>query len=1684
MAKAMAAALVRAGVCSAADINMSARTQASLDAIRALGYGTGTNGEARRPLYFQQRMQSSRTAVFVKCRYVPPGVSLATLTKAVSHVPIARIMPNVLCAIGEGSTGYCISPCGDATIAMLIRALEAFGPAHAIPESLFDVYSAISGSSNLPFFAAWSHRFFKTSGVSPLARGFEKCATTHILKSLPWVSGARSLLLKKRALLLSWCVRQRPGICPHVHRSADRRGSTMSVRGIATLAQMEQQHPAALRDRITSPGGTTIAGLLAMERRAFRASDPSEASGPDYWETALVSFLHQNRSPRQASTRSKPSAGKHSDKVKEPGGRDLASEDRLHNLCRSDSRAQAVFTKAASTGFPERSMPLSFAMLLGWHQQQRASAEEPARPRAVSLQTLTTSEDLGAALPPGASVAAEGGDGRLNNMNELACTSNKDGSDEPGQAADFEQLANYAAPAATIPTARAGPRQPRRVRIARISEETAAAISSQQVVIDLRSICKELVENALDAGATSIDVRLMDCGLGGVEVRDNGNGISPENLEFLGVFARALSQLKKYLQLDARASQGKAGLFARQLLELNMSRTEEAAVLCFCVERSTGSRHATSKISSFEDIYSKLDSLGFRGEALSSLCFVSRLSIVTRCRSADFGTRIFFDQNGRQVVREAAAREVGTTVSVEDIFARMPLRRRTMEQTKQRQLQDALALMQRIALLHATSCRIVFSNFDPNTGGRSTFLATKGTSSGLMEAALAVYGSKQLAACTEIKLSGKEPGREWRLEAVISRPPHGVRSAGLQHFFVKRRAVEFPQLLQKLLNKKWKEVSSRGLFPVCLAFLELDASLLDINVRKDKQQVLLAVERDIAQALLEAVSTTLAPSVGSFGFGPGEKQRQLSIKTLSMSHLPESSQGEQADPRPLRDEEREQIDQDDQRTQQYKPQQEQGQPSVPMEPEERRVSGKAAASRPSGGCSLDGNAPSIESDRILIAQVQGDRGVMGSDGDAHSIEGVESQHGGAEEATGSLTALLPSEGMRPRQPLFGARRQRSQPRQPHEARGAVFEEQQQLCQQEQQLQEHRRFDGPPDDAPVQRDLALTALETAAACSPFLEGRLSASSVVSPLLPMDEEADFIAAEVMAAAVGECRLNLNEVYSVVETDAFASTQGQRNTADDDWMSTKTAPAWADAPTDFSLSAGDAAPRGVKDTNFFLFKKDFFSDLKLVGQFNEGFIIASLRHTRRTRNQPALARDSERAVSCGGAGISSSGSADRSKTVNSLFIIDQHASDEKRIFEALNEEFRPRMQPLISPLKLNLPAELIAAVEAFAPHLSANGFGWIVCNQESPQWPLQLSQSVFALPHNSSAAKTRQTSAFFLKSLTDQQQSQAEPAKSAKESKVRDVDTWDACAPEDDEEVVLRERRCFLTGLPVVEGRQLTASDFLDFLAALASEDQGKAMWKGTMPQPVPPASEGRAQSQRASPHHRVLQYRPSRVWDILASKACRSAVMIGDALAPHRQLAILRRMATLQLPFNCPHGRPTMRHLIDVSDKEFEHESGGNFSGEARHQQSLQAKEIYVNTQPSRALNSFGSELGDTTCRKKRPASPAQHLDNQHQKIHHQDPQESQHFPTARQMYKDGPLRTACQPSTAQTVPGDDDSPSLFSEDDDLLAQEESQVAGSTVGIALDATREEVGTAEQESDTATQRAFNGLCLTFIG
>jgi hypothetical protein len=163
-------------------------------------------------------------------------------------------------------------------------------------------------------------------------------------------------------------------------------------------------------------------------------------------------------------------------------------------------------------------------------------------------------------------------------------------------------------------------------KIVAMSASTRQRICSDQVIVDLPSVLKELIENSLDAGATKIDVRVKDHGVHMLEVSDNGKGI----------------------------------------------RTADLAGVAL--------RHHTSKISQFDDL-ERLKSFGFRGEALNSLATLASLSMSTRAAADPIGTAISYGPGGEVISRTTLARDVGTTATVEDLFAPFPVRRKTLERT-------------------------------------------------------------------------------------------------------------------------------------------------------------------------------------------------------------------------------------------------------------------------------------------------------------------------------------------------------------------------------------------------------------------------------------------------------------------------------------------------------------------------------------------------------------------------------------------------------------------------------------------------------------------------------------------------------------------------------------------------------------------------------------------------------------------------------------------------------------------------------------------------------------------------------------------------------------------------------------------------------------------------------------------
>ncbi|KAJ6632243.1 hypothetical protein B0H10DRAFT_1976681 [Mycena sp. CBHHK59/15] len=232
-----------------------------------------------------------------------------------------------------------------------------------------------------------------------------------------------------------------------------------------------------------------------------------------------------------------------------------------------------------------------------------------------------------------------------------------------------------------------------------IDKSTIHRITSGQVVIDLQTAVKELVENSLDAGTTILEVRFKQYGLATIEVIDNGGGISEENYEGLAL------------------------------------------------------KNHTSKLSSFADL-STVTTFGFRGEALSSLCALCESVVVSTAVQPPMGVTLEMETSGKIRSKGKVARQRGTTITLTNLFTPLPVRRKEFERNAKREFGKALALLNAYALGPCSSnsgVRLTVSN-QIEKGQKSVQIRTQGTPS-LRASVLALWGPKALDNIIDLDLS-------------------------------------------------------------------------------------------------------------------------------------------------------------------------------------------------------------------------------------------------------------------------------------------------------------------------------------------------------------------------------------------------------------------------------------------------------------------------------------------------------------------------------------------------------------------------------------------------------------------------------------------------------------------------------------------------------------------------------------------------------------------------------------------------------------------------------------------------------------------------------------------------------------------------------------------------------------------
>ena len=340
-------------------------------------------------------------------------------------------------------------------------------------------------------------------------------------------------------------------------------------------------------------------------------------------------------------------------------------------------------------------------------------------------------------------------------------------------------------------------------RIHLLDENTANKIAAGEVVERPAAVVKELVENALDAGANNITIQISGGGLEMIRVVDDGSGIAAEDVP---------------LALQ---------------------------------------RHATSKIKTADDLSAVL-SLGFRGEALPSIASVSRFCLVTRQADSLTGTEIIV--HGGNIVRlEEAGCPVGTEVKVEDLFYNTPARLKFIKSAAA-ETARITAAVQRLALAWPEVA------FTLTVNGKNK-LVTPG--SGQREDAVAqILGRQNMRQLLPVQWTGSL----LTLEGFVSKPSLSRANRNLQYFFVNRRPIQSPLLLDAL-QTAYHTLLPRHRFPAAVLYLVLDPAAVDVNVHPTKREVRFTQERDLYRQLMAGVKAALkensligelrAPSISS-----------------------------------------------------------------------------------------------------------------------------------------------------------------------------------------------------------------------------------------------------------------------------------------------------------------------------------------------------------------------------------------------------------------------------------------------------------------------------------------------------------------------------------------------------------------------------------------------------------------------------------------------------------------------------------------------------------------------------------------------------------------------------------------------------------------------------------------------------
>ncbi|XP_053967494.1 mismatch repair endonuclease PMS2 isoform X2 [Anastrepha ludens] len=854
-----------------------------------------------------------------------------------------------------------------------------------------------------------------------------------------------------------------------------------------------------------------------------------------------------------------------------------------------------------------------------------------------------------------------------------------------------------------------------------IAKDTVHRICSGQVVLTLAVAVKELVENSVDAGATLVEVKLRDHGLESVEVSDNGCGVHERDLEAMTA------------------------------------------------------KYHTSKIREFIDLQN-VETFGFRGEALSSLCALSDLVVATRHASHDVGTRMELDHEGRIKKRSPCARSVGTTVTLTNLFATLPVRRRDFVRNIRKEFNKMCQILQAYCLV-ARGVRIICSN-QTVKGAKLVVMQTHGSQDILANIA-AVFGNRQTTELLPLKTpcnEGQELTEEslraelqvevgaadsmeitsediaqlkaahFQLEGFVSSCSHGAgrSSKDRQYFYINSRPCDLKNI-SKIVNDTYHRYNSHQ-YPFVFLNINTARSDVDVNLTPDKRQLLLNNEKILILAIKKALVNT---------FGDIPSTYKLQNSSIVSMFKKENGNGNVTNEHSTNKEPSEDSSE-----------------CLPISSSQRfmdvlsqwKKTGDTAGTAPHAAPTKRKCPDEVEVRTLKLKKIHD---YLSRDALSPSaMPKVLRAHSDSEEDE-SIKSTKADTTANEQQSLVNV-----------------------TLDLERLSEESKEFDTLTDKVVERIDCKVIRIKPNESNLHFIDK--SSTCVSKELSPNpkdnngeglcsdkpddDDDDSLMTTVILDESIADAESTINYYSSGImritleEIAQNVKAEEKLNAEEKEFKKAKL------ERLRFKSEINPSQNQKAEEELQREISKDSFAKMEIIGQFNFGFIIVKL--------------DSD------------------------LFIIDQHATDEKYNFEMLQRTTVLQSQPLAVPQSLELTAANEMLLLDHLALFQKNGFKFEI-NENAPP-----TKKVKLLCKPSSAR-------------------------------------W-----------------------------QFGKEDIDELLFMLQDAPAGTVC-------------------------------RPSRIRDMFASRACRKSVMIGTALKRATMKKLVTHMGEIEQPWNCPHGRPTMRHLINMA-----------------------------------------------------------------------------------------------------------------------------------------------------------------------